>query len=102
MSKVTSKLQLTVPKAIADEYGIRPGDELQWVPAGDSIRVIPVRKGRRVQGGLTLEQRLATFRESMRRQELRNQKFYAENGPPDPATDRGWKREDLYTRGFTR
>lgn len=91
---------MTVPKAIADQYGIRPGDELQWVAAGDSIRVVPVRKGARVQGRLTLEQRLATFRESMRRQELRNQKFYAENGPPDPATDRGWKREDLYTRGF--
>ena len=28
MAKVTSKLQLTVPKAIADQYGIRPGDEL--------------------------------------------------------------------------
>ena len=38
MSKVTSKLQLTVPKAIADKYGIRPGDELDWVAAGDSIR----------------------------------------------------------------
>lgn len=102
MSKVTSKLQLTVPKAIAEQYGIRPGDELQWVPAGESIRVIPVRKGRRIQGRLTLDERLRTFRESMRRQELRNQKFYAENGPPDPAADRGWKREDLYTRGFTR
>ena len=41
MAKVTSKLQLTVPKAIADRYGIRPGDELDWVPAGDAIRVIP-------------------------------------------------------------
>src|SRR5215475_9665916 len=58
MSKVTSKLQLTVPKAITDQYGIRPGDELQWVPAGDSIRVIPGRKGRRVQGRLTLDERL--------------------------------------------
>jgi AbrB family looped-hinge helix DNA binding protein len=37
MPKVTSKLQLTVPKAIADQYGIRPGDELQWIPAGESF-----------------------------------------------------------------
>jgi|GEM_PF-4631702 bifunctional DNA-binding transcriptional regulator/antitoxin component of YhaV-PrlF toxin-antitoxin module len=29
MVKVTSKLPLTVPKVIADEDGIRPGDELQ-------------------------------------------------------------------------
>ena len=30
---MTSKLQLTVPKAIADQYGIKPGDELEWIPA---------------------------------------------------------------------
>ena len=41
MSKVTSKLQVTVPKVIAEQYGIRPGDDIDWVSAGDSIRVIP-------------------------------------------------------------
>jgi AbrB family looped-hinge helix DNA binding protein len=41
MAKVTSKYQVTVPKRIAEEYGIRPGDEIAWVPAGDAIRVIP-------------------------------------------------------------
>ena len=41
MAKVTSKLQVTVPKVIADRYGIRPGDEIEWVAAGDTIRVIP-------------------------------------------------------------
>jgi bifunctional DNA-binding transcriptional regulator/antitoxin component of YhaV-PrlF toxin-antitoxin module len=30
---------VTVPKAIADEYGIKPGDEISWTPAGDAIRV---------------------------------------------------------------
>jgi AbrB family looped-hinge helix DNA binding protein len=44
MPKVTSKLQLTVPKTIADQFGIRPGDELQWAAAGDAIRVTPLRK----------------------------------------------------------
>src|SRR5439155_715229 len=47
MPKVTSKLQLTVPKAIADQYGIRPGDELQAIAtkllreglSTDSIRI---------------------------------------------------------------
>ena len=38
---VTSKLQLTVPKAIADQFGIRPGDHLEWVAAGEAIHVIP-------------------------------------------------------------
>jgi len=44
MPKVTSKLQLTVPRAIADQYGIRPGDELQWIAAGEAIRVILAEK----------------------------------------------------------
>ena len=41
MAKVTSKLQVTLPKAIAEQYDIHPGDEIDWVPAGDVIRVIP-------------------------------------------------------------
>ena len=40
MAKVTSKLQLTLPKAIADQYKIRPGDDLDWLPAGEAIRVV--------------------------------------------------------------
>ncbi|MGH7844250.1 MAG: AbrB/MazE/SpoVT family DNA-binding domain-containing protein, partial [Candidatus Binatia bacterium] len=35
MSKVTSKLQVTIPKDIAEAYGIQPGSEIHWVPAGD-------------------------------------------------------------------
>ena len=34
MSKVTSKLQVTLPKTIADRYGIQPGDEIEWSAAG--------------------------------------------------------------------
>ena len=41
MGKVTSKLQVTVPKALADRYGIEPGDEIEWEAAGDVIRVVP-------------------------------------------------------------
>jgi hypothetical protein len=36
---------VTIPKAIADRYGIREGDELDFVPAGDVIRVIPGGRG---------------------------------------------------------
>jgi bifunctional DNA-binding transcriptional regulator/antitoxin component of YhaV-PrlF toxin-antitoxin module len=42
MAKVTSKLQVTVPKALA-ENAIRPGDEIAWEAAGDVIRVVTVR-----------------------------------------------------------
>ena len=40
MAKVTSKLQVTVPKALAERYAIRPGDEIAWEAAGDVIRVV--------------------------------------------------------------
>ena len=44
MAKVTSTLQVTVPKALADRYGIGPGDEIEWEAAGDVIRVVPPRR----------------------------------------------------------
>jgi AbrB family looped-hinge helix DNA binding protein len=43
MAKVTSKFRVTMPKKIAESYSIRPGDEIDWVPAGDVIHVIPPR-----------------------------------------------------------
>src|ERR1700679_4384839 len=63
MPKVTSNLQLTVPKAIADQYGIRPGDELEWIPAGERIRVELVRGKAKTGHELTVEERLALFDE---------------------------------------
>jgi AbrB family looped-hinge helix DNA binding protein len=45
MAKVTSKLQVTIPKRIAEQYGIAPGDEVEFEPSGDVIRVVP--RGRR-------------------------------------------------------
>jgi bifunctional DNA-binding transcriptional regulator/antitoxin component of YhaV-PrlF toxin-antitoxin module len=59
--KVTSKLQLTVPKRIADQYGIRPGDELLWIPAGESIRMELVRKKAKAGHELTAQEREALF-----------------------------------------
>ena len=43
MSKVTSKLQVTLPKAIADRYGVGPGSDVVFEPAGESIRVLVYR-----------------------------------------------------------
>jgi bifunctional DNA-binding transcriptional regulator/antitoxin component of YhaV-PrlF toxin-antitoxin module len=96
MSKVTSKLQVTLPKALADRYRIRPGDEIQWEPAGDVIRVLvpgaaPAAADR--------EQRLRNFEAALRRQAER------EARAPRPRIvdgDRGWTREDLYDRGRPR
>ena len=46
MAKVTSKLQVTIPKAVAEQFGIRPGDEVDWVPAGEAVRVVPAKNKR--------------------------------------------------------
>jgi AbrB family looped-hinge helix DNA binding protein len=109
MSKVTSKLQVTVPKVIADQYGIRPGDELEWVAAGDSIRAtLRFPKGRRP-AKPDVQERLQLFHQMLARQ--RERESHRRKRKPSPAQEsawkpheieRGWRREDLYTRGFPR
>ena len=60
MAKVTSKLQVTVPKVLADRYHIRPGDEIRFEAAGDVIRVIPPSTGTPTDG-LHVSERLVLF-----------------------------------------
>ncbi len=94
MAKVTSKLQVTIPKAIADAYGIAPGDEIEFRPAGEVIRVVPAsaRTGKR----LSVAERLRLFDESMARvRELQKDLKL----PDEPPADRGWTRDELYVRG---
>lgn len=91
-SKVTTKLQVTIPKALAEKYGIRPGDTIQWEPAGGYIRVIP--PGRKMPR-LSLEERLRMFDKSRQRQREREK----QRGPVPQTADRGWTREELYDRG---
>ena len=95
MAKVTSKLQVTLPRAIADRYGIRPGDDIQWQPAGTVIQVVPPGKQAPV---LSLEARLKLFDAATIRQKLRQRR----QGKPGRVADRGWRREDVYTRGRAR
>src|SRR5229473_1285872 len=109
MPKVTSKLQLTVPKAIADQYGIRPGDQLEWIPAGESIRVELVRRRAKAAHGLTVEERLALFDEGTKRlDKLQADELKRNRGKTVTRENRGWTREELYLddrglpRGFPR
>jgi AbrB family looped-hinge helix DNA binding protein len=111
MPKVTSKLQLTVPKAIADQYGIRPGDELEWIPAGESIRVQLVRRKAKAARELTTEERLALFDANMDRVDRLQKeqlKDARKNKTRITRENRGWTREELYEddrglpRGFPR
>ena len=91
MSKVTSKLQVTVPKAIADRFGIRPGDEIQFQAAGDIIRIEPARH----RDALSVEERVKLFDQATRR--VRRQRWRGKT-----PRDRGWTREELYDRGRPR
>ncbi|MGD2070816.1 MAG: AbrB/MazE/SpoVT family DNA-binding domain-containing protein [Gemmatimonadota bacterium] len=94
MSKVTSKRQVTIPKEVADRYGIDPGDEIRWIPAGDEIRVVPESAGRRTRLGI--EERLRLFDRASQRRERRADECA---GPEGADEDRGWTREELYDRG---
>ena len=90
MSKVTQKLQVSIPKALADAVGIRPGDDLVWENAGGVLRVYTERDPINRRGAL---ERVRLFDQSTERQAQREQSRALE-----PATERGWSREDLYTR----
>lgn len=94
MAKVTTKLQVTVPKAIADRFGIKPGDEIEWRAEGNAIRVLP-----RAEGGTSLdrEARLLSYDEATKRQKARDR-----SSAREPTADRGWTREDLYDRARPR
>ena len=91
MSKVTSKLQVTLPKGLADEYGIHPGDQIEWEASGAMIRVIP---GGTPSSRLDLGERLRVFEAATKRIRERSRKKSCAASP----SDRGWRREDLYGR----
>ena len=100
MAKVTSKLQLTLPKAIADQYKIRPGDELEWLPAGESIRVLKRNLAETTEPATTKE-RLQLFDQATARQRKR-QAGLRKKDLPAKSQGRGWTREGLYDRGLSR
>jgi AbrB family looped-hinge helix DNA binding protein len=95
VAKVTSKLQVTVPKVLAEQYGIRPGDEIEWQAAGDAIRIVPA--GLRP-APLSTAERLRLFDRATARLERRE----SSGGRPRRPRTRGWKRADLYRRGRSR
>lgn len=94
MAKVTAKNQVTVPKAIAEQYNIRAGDDIDWVAAGDVIRVIP--RGKQAAAD-DRGAKLRLFDQATERHRRRRVARKAER-----VRDRGWTREDLYRRGRSR
>jgi AbrB family looped-hinge helix DNA binding protein len=92
MTRVTGKFQITLPKHLVDAFGIRVGDEIELVAAGDAIRIVPAARS-----GLSAQERLRLFDEATQRMTASVKKKKL-----PPATDRGWTREELYDRDRTR
>jgi AbrB family looped-hinge helix DNA binding protein len=91
MSKITSKLQITIPKKVAEKYNLKPGGEIEWQAAGEAIRILP--SSRSVE--IDVEERLALFDAASKRQQKRQSNYSKQIEDQD----RGWTREDLYQRG---
>jgi len=87
---VTSKLQVTIPKAIAERYGMQPGGEIEWLPAGEAIRVVPQASSSTVDRA----RRLELFDRATARLRARREAMTI----GEPPADRGWTREELYDR----
>jgi AbrB family looped-hinge helix DNA binding protein len=94
VAKVTGKLQITLPKALAERCGIRVGDELELRQISRSIQ-IDKRSTRDVSH--LRRDRLAHFDAATARQRARERTMRLTR-----ARSRGWTREELYTRGRTR
>ncbi|MEO1084525.1 MAG: AbrB/MazE/SpoVT family DNA-binding domain-containing protein [Acidobacteriota bacterium] len=97
MSKVTSKYQVSIPKALAERYRLKPGDEIDFEEAGPVIRIVPPQARR---PPLDLAERLRLFDEATARQDAREDRDNIPYAIFDPARrERGWTRADLYDRG---
>lgn len=93
MAKVTSKRQITIPKALADRFSIRQGDQVEFVAGADAIHLVPASATREP---LSLADRVALFDAASRRQASRQRRSGGRRRSP---ADRGWTREELYDRG---
>jgi AbrB family looped-hinge helix DNA binding protein len=87
MARLTSKYQLTLPKAVAERAGLRPGDEVDCEPAGEIIRV----RSKKRTASRSVTDRLVLFDLATERQRHREDLL-----TPVGATERGWTRDELY------
>ena len=96
MSKITSKYQVSIPKALAESYRLKPGDEIEFEGAGPVIRIVPPQARR---PPLEAAERLRLFDQATARQIEREERLDLPYASFDTKRrDRGWSREDLYDR----
>ena len=109
---MTSKLQVTLPKAIADRYGVGPGSHVVFEPAGESIRVLVAREpGLVPSSSLSIADKQALLDAASWRQAVRDRRHRLgrttsvrkpKPGQTAQQVERGWTREELYDRGRSR
>lgn len=93
MAKVTSKLQITLPKRIANQFGIAPGDEIEFEATGDTIRIVLGKH--KSTPRFSVEERLRLFDQATARQHRRAAIMRL---PTEASGARDWRREELYDR----
>jgi AbrB family looped-hinge helix DNA binding protein len=91
VSRITSKYQLTIPKAVAQAAGLKPGDDVACEPAGTAIRVRPLNPAE--ESSRSTVDRLALFDQATERQRQRDRPVHGAR-----ESDRGWTRNELYER----
>ncbi len=94
MSKITGKFQITLPKRLVEAYGIKVGDDVDLLPAGDAISLVPAP---RAKSAANPQERLRYFDRATDRQSKREGTRTLKS-----VKDRGWTREELYARGRPR
>jgi AbrB family looped-hinge helix DNA binding protein len=94
MARITSKLQVTIPKALADRTGLRAGDDIEWAASNGGLRITPA-----VSGALSAEMKLDLFDRATERQKRRERSRRARSRA---TAGRGGTRSELYNRGRSR
>jgi AbrB family looped-hinge helix DNA binding protein len=89
MSKITRKYQLTLPKAVAEGAGYKPGDDVVCESSGETIYIRQKATGAAPVDSTT--DRLVLFDLATERQAHRQRLQ-----PKASKSTRGWTREDLY------
>ena len=64
-SSITTKGQTTLPKAMRDAVGVRPGDRVRYL-IDDDVRILPVRSMNRLFGALKTDGPPATLDDMQR------------------------------------
>lgn len=93
MKQSGDEVHVAISRELAERFQIRPGDHLECIAEGNVLRLVPADKTH----PLTIEERLRLFDETTAR--IRSRAAAAPKAEPP---DRGWTREDLYTRGGPR